>query len=374
MASKSNSLDSAPLSATYSPSSGGTIKTNEGTKQIELLTSKSKCAIAAFVVEGVAGVVIIILGTTNLFGPVGSIGFVVSIAGGGTVAIIATGGVIWIAVSNCKRAKDTTAGTLNNAGAMREAVETGEEVKTKKETSGVADKVSDKPYPEIGTQAIEFARQKLSKHPEIKPRDFSAGWEGFSKTYQPVNQEIALLTTLYWDVYFTAFTQEVKKHADPWSRPTVIQAADDLMKIAYAISCLTLEDLPEFTQALEKKGEKRSFVEALTIQDSYQYRTYYDCTKAYHWIRGGIAWSKSEWSDKKGLFQPKEAPKTHAENFYTKGTIQSDWRALYNDYCDRVRLYVKEADLKKADNRHFTWTKKDEGATTFRHTPDTLPT
>jgi hypothetical protein len=106
MASKSNPLDSTPLS-TYFPSSGGSIKTNDGTKQVQPLTSKSKCAIAAFVVGGVAGVVIIILGTTNLFGPVGSIGFIASVAGGGTVAVIATGGLIWIAISNCKQAQDS---------------------------------------------------------------------------------------------------------------------------------------------------------------------------------------------------------------------------------------------------------------------------
>lgn len=373
MTSKSNPLDSNTVSTTYSPSDRGSIKTNDGTKHVQPLTSKSKCAVAAFVVGGVAGVVIVILGATNLFGSVGSVGFIASIAGGGAAVVIAAGGVIWIAISNSKRSNNAMTHTLNNTGVSGNSVETREEIKAEKGKS-TSSGVSGKPYSEIGTQAIEFARQKLSEHPEIKPQVFSAGWGGPSKTNQPINQEIALMTTLYWDVYFAAFEQEVKKHADPWSQPKVIQAADDLIKIGYAISCLTLEDLPGFTQALESKGTKRTYAEALTIQDSYQYRTYYYCTNAYHWIRGGIAWSKSKWSDKEGLFQPRETPKTHADNFYQQGTIQSGWRALYNDYCDRVRLYVKEADLQEADNRHFTWTKKDEGGKTFSHTPDTQPT
>jgi hypothetical protein len=342
MATKSNPLNSNTVSTAYSPSDGGSIKTTDGTKHVDSLTPKSKCAIVAFVVGGVAGVVIVILGAINLFGPVGSIGFLVSIAGGGAVAVIAAGGVMWIAISNCKRSQE----------AATDIIET-----------------------KTATQAVDFARQQLSEHPEIKPEVFCAGWLGSAKTNQPVNQEIALLTALYWEVYFVAFEQEIKKYKDdPWSRPEVIQAADNLMKTAYAISRLTLEDLPEFTQALEKKGEKRSFAEALTKQDSYQYRTYYYCTNVYHWIRSGIVCRKREGEDEEGLFPPKETPKKHVADFYQEGTIQFGWRALYNDYCDRVRQYVKEKDLQKADNRHFTWTQKDKGENTFSAIPDTQPT
>lgn len=103
MASKSNSLNPNPGSPTYSLSDGGSIKTEDGTKKVQLLTPKSKCAIAAFIIGVCVGVLIVILGTTHLFGPVGSIGYIASIAVGGTAAAIAMGGLIWTVISNCKQ-------------------------------------------------------------------------------------------------------------------------------------------------------------------------------------------------------------------------------------------------------------------------------
>lgn len=375
MASKSDRVDSGSNAHFYNaPKDRQTVSTSNGEREAKPLSNKSRCALIAFVVGGVAGIVIIGLGATNMFGAVGSTGFIGSLAGGGVLAVFSSGGIIWIAVANCKTDRGRSDIIRDDSITERSGKSEVEEQSRASSKDKASKSKVEAVYPRIGQEAIDFARQKLSEHPEIKPQVFSAGWSGSSKTNQPVNQEIALLTTLYWDVYFAAFEQEVKKHAEPWSQPTVIQAADDLMKIGYAISCLTLEDLPAFTESLNSKGIKRTYAEALTIQDSYQYRTYYYCTNAYHWIRGGIAWSKGPWSDEEGLFQPQATPKAHAEPFYREGTEQSGWRALYNDYCDRVRSYVKEADLKKADNRHFTWTKKDEGEKSFFHIPDTQPT
>jgi hypothetical protein len=372
MASKSNSLDSNTVCSDYSPLNEGSIETNNGTKHVQPLTSKSKCAIAAFVVGGVAGVVIVILGTTNLFGPVGSIGFIASIAGGGTVAVIATGGVIWIAISNCKRSNDATIHTLDDTGVSGSSVGTKKETEAKKETSGVSGAVSDKSYPEIGTQAIEFARQKLREYPKIEPYAFD--WGEVQGTCQPVTQEIDLLTTLFWKESFEAFVQTVKKHRDdPWAHDEVIQAADTCVKISYAVGCLTLENLPDFTKKLAQKGDQRTYVQAQ--QDSYLYHTLCWCATPYHWMRGGIVWRTNPWNkNEEGLFhRQEEVSEEHAKPFYQEGTTQFSWRTLYNDYCDRIRIYVDESKLKAADKRYVKWTIKDEGSETFERDPD-MPT
>lgn len=376
MSSKSNPVGSGDTSSLHHiPSHEGTISTATGERSAKTLSTTSKCAIVAFVVGGVAGIVIIGLGATNMFGSVGSSGFIGSIAGGGAVAVFSTGGIIWIAIANCKAEQGHSQLSRDNT----DSIETHSNIGNAR--APLKDKMG-KTYPQIGQEAIEFARQKLNEHPDIQPTKFRT-LQGVCAggTNQPVNQEIALLATLYWNVYFAAFEQKIKEHKEenPWSQPDVIQAADDLIKIGYAISCLTLEDLPEFTQALETKGKKRTYAEALTIQDSYQYRTYYSCTSAYHWIRGGIVWIGDDHQATEGyLDYLQETPKIHADPFYQEGTIQSKWRALYNDHCDRIRSYVKESDLQRADNRHFTWTKKDEDTffrgRTFYHTPDTLPT
>lgn len=232
-----------------------------------------------------------------------------------------------------------------------------------------------KPYSDLGQQALDFARKKLEAHPEIAPQKFSAGWYGPANTNQPINTEIALLTTLYWDVSFKNFENLMKQHKEnPWNNQEVLQAADECMKIAYAISNLTLDDLKSFTEKLSSKGDNRTFAKALTQQDSYQYRTFYYCTDAYHWLRGEIKWSMAPYSYKEGLFPSHPISEAHANTFYQKGTIQHSWNELYNNYCDRVRMYVDENELRLADNRHVNWTKKDTGIQSFRPVPDTRPT
>lgn len=415
MTSKSDSIGSGgDLNPHHVPSNNGTLSTAGGEREAKPLSTTSKCAIIAFVIGGVAGIVIIGLGAVNMFGPVGSSGFIGSVAGGGAATVLSGGGLIWIAIANCKTGQgepETSTGTRNGANAVESdasadglrapAQKTGQGgfggssllTKTRSGTNAVEpgssidglrapakDKMG-KAYPQIGQEAIVFARQKLSEHPDIKPAVFSAGWNGPDETNQPINQEIALLINLYWDVSFKALEEATKAHGDnPWAHQNVIQAADELIKIGYAITCLTLEDLPEFTQALESKGTKRTYAKALTTQDSYQYRTYYSCTRAYHWVRGAATWVEDKYDEENGgyLGHPKKASKAHADLFYQEGTIQCGWRQLYNDHCDRIRSYVKESDLQQADNRHFTWTQKDEDTffkgRTFSDGPDSLPT
>lgn len=242
--------------------------------------------------------------------------------------------------------------------------------------NSIQQNISIKPYSNLGQEALEFARKKLQEHPELAPYKFFAGWYDPDTTNQPINSEIALLTTLYWDVAFNSFENLMKQNKDnPWSNQEVIQAADECMKIAYAISNLTLDDLKPFTEALSSEGDNRTYAKALTQQDSYQYRTFYYCTNAYHWFRGEIGWKTNPWDkNEEGLFGPQSISGAHASAFYQKGTIQNSWNELYNNYCERVRLYVNEKELQSADNRHFTWTKKDTGIKSFSPVPDTQPT
>jgi len=233
-----------------------------------------------------------------------------------------------------------------------------------------------KSYSTLRQEVLDFARNKLEEYPGIAPEQFSAGCYGLDTTNQPINPEIALLTTLYWDVAFKNFEELMKQNkVNPWNNKEVINAADECMKIAYAIGDLTLDDLKSFTEERSSQGDNRTYAKALTQQDSYQYRTFYYCTNAYHWFRGEIAWSTNPWDkDKEGLFQPKSISEAHANAFYQKGTIQNSWNELYNGYCGRVRLYVNEKELKSADSRHIAWTKKDTGIKSFTSTPDTQPT
>jgi hypothetical protein len=230
------------------------------------------------------------------------------------------------------------------------------------------------PDPEIGKTARQFTLDSLTNYPDTTALQFVNRGFDASQMNQPVNPQIAVLANLYWDIHYEAFVEVMKHHQNnPWDQEEVLQAADALMKVAYTIGCLTLEDLKPFTERLKGKGDERTYAKALVLQDSYQYRTFYYCTNAYHWIRGGIAWDGKQLEFPGGPMGPMlPIPDTFAQLFYQEGTKQHSWNQLYNDYCNRVRSYVKEGDLE--DKRHVNWTVKDTGIKTFDRTPDTQPT
>lgn len=66
------------------------------------LSPSARWTIVALVIGLIAGIVIIGLGAADLFGHVGSTGFIGSITGGGLTILIATGGLIWMAIATCK--------------------------------------------------------------------------------------------------------------------------------------------------------------------------------------------------------------------------------------------------------------------------------
>lgn len=228
-------------------------------------------------------------------------------------------------------------------------------------------------YSKIGQDALAFARQLLSENPDVKPARF---YTFADKTHQPNNPEISKLTTLYWK-YYKDFESLLQKHnADPWKQEEVLQAADKQMKIAFAISALTLQDLGPFTKKLASDGHPRTYAKALSKQDSYQYRTFFYGTDFYHVIRCGGVWEEDIRRPGKGdLVTPRGgAPKWHEAAFYKKGTRQHAWRELYNDFCNSVYQTVSKRELYRADSRHVNWTKPDTGPRSFRAVPDTMPT
>jgi len=232
-------------------------------------------------------------------------------------------------------------------------------------------------YSSLGSEALIFAREQLQGYRNSRPSIFSQG-EFYQGKLQPMNPEINLLEFLYEEITFKNFQNLVKQNeTNPWASQKVIEAADECMKIAYAISNLTLDDLEVFTEARSCRGERLTYAKALTDQGAYLYRSFVRCTIAYHLFRGAIAWGRTTnyfGENIEKLTRPKVIPETHAIAFYQKGTIQSSWNELYNEYCARTRVYVDEEALRTADQRYCYWTEKDTGIESFYSVPDSLPT
>lgn len=232
-------------------------------------------------------------------------------------------------------------------------------------------------YSSLGSEALTFAREQLQEYRNSRPSIFSQG-EFYKGKLQPMNPEINLLEILYEEITLKNFKNLVRQNeTNPWASQEVVEAADACMKITYAISNLTLDDLEVFTEAQSAKGDRQTYAEALTDQRAYLYRSFLRCTIAYHWFRGAIAWGRTTnylGENIEKLTFPEVIPETHAIAFYQKGTIQSSWNELYNDYRARARVYVDEQALRRADQRYCYWTEKDTGIESFCSVPDTLPT
>lgn len=201
-----------------------------------------------------------------------------------------------------------------------------------------------KPYSDLGRKALAFASSKINQ--DTTPCKFVR--LGASHFIQPKNQEIALLTTLY-DNTEDKFNQLCKTTKNPLQNEQVMQLADELIKISYAISNLTLDELELFTK------EDWNRCQVLTGQETCHYKTFFYCTIEYHHIRNMY----------------NEANLTPL--FYNTDTVQNSWNQLYNDYCQRRQLYLDQSELEDRDKRFTNWTQKDTGITSYKPKPDTLP-
>ncbi len=222
-------------------------------------------------------------------------------------------------------------------------------------------------YSDLGKEAIRFAVAKLIEHAELE------SFAGFLT--QPQNVTISRLTTLYHKMgdKFADLLTANKDH--PWDsdaiRAELMDTADALIKISFAISNLTLDELKAHPTP------NRTMIETLTGQSTYHYRTFFYCTEVYHWCRGMIAWHAAGTKGMSDGLYPAYAdqiPQSYSDPYYQKGTAQNTWNKLYNEYCARVRALVNEEELHRKDRRFTLWTEKDTSAPPFRPSPTSLPT
>lgn len=220
-------------------------------------------------------------------------------------------------------------------------------------------------YTRMEARALLFSRNKLKEHPEFKKRDLIDNYflendgdlKSLRKHYNigmPENPEISALAGLYrhYEKQFKGWFKEGKP--DPWESPEFISLVDEYVKIGFAISILTLEDL----EAINKRYpiEEQSIFRTLVRQDGGTSFFTIGCgINAYRFVR-----DKKEWLGK--FFRGRNLSEKEADGFYTQGTIQYSWNRLYNAFCDRIRMYVSEEDIHedpRQDDRIFLSSKQD---------------
>ncbi len=206
-----------------------------------------------------------------------------------------------------------------------------------------------------GKAAIEYAIGELLKHSECWVRRPSDG----RGTILETNPQIYSLSILRTS--FLKTLDSIVAQCGQFS-PAFTAAANNLMRISYAISCLTLED----ARAIQAKYQKpetrsRSVVQILTSQEFWHYRLYFFCPVAYYHI-------------KTSLCPPARHEEYDAQFYASAGTCQEPqtWRLLFNDFCDR--RVVLAPDNQITDERFVRWTPKDTREQKFSYDPGSMPT
>lgn len=217
-------------------------------------------------------------------------------------------------------------------------------------------------YSLLGRAAIDFALNL----PNIEPVPIY-------HNYMTQNENISKLITVHdtlledWDELYDKNLQG----KEIWKDPEFVTLTDKLMRVAFALSSMTLDDLPAFTEALEKEGRPMTWACALTRTSSYASNTFFSLPRCYHTARAGLGTPNNQHQTTPNTNELDNAP------FYTEGTLQSSWRALYNEYCNRRSALVEDRELeveynKGGDRRFVNWTQPDLDKT-FGTCPDTLP-
>lgn len=234
-------------------------------------------------------------------------------------------------------------------------------------------------YPDKCQEALNFAHSLLEQYPNLKTVfDHKRSLTG--KTYQPVNTDIARLFAIHHRILVPELEGQLKDHSalnsDPWKNSDVIAAADKCMKVAYAISVLTLTDLEPFIKMLAHDNIIRTPAEALKTQEDALFRTFFTCNDIYRWTRGGIVWLRTkkvvctlggpqEKIRESLSFNEEPVPRTHFAPFYWSGTKQNEWNTLFNDFCSRSRLYFDEEEMMRLDERFIKNIKMDRSPADF---------
>ncbi|MCB1116941.1 MAG: hypothetical protein KDK50_00005, partial [Chlamydiia bacterium] len=101
-------------------------------------------------------------------------------------------------------------------------------------------------------KAMEFAEKALKENPNAKST--------LSRTTFQPSKPIAQLVDLYWSTFNKHYVEALKSNLDaPYDSEDMLKAADEYLKIAYAISLLTLEDHEDFCESITERSKKQYF-------------------------------------------------------------------------------------------------------------------
>lgn len=216
-----------------------------------------------------------------------------------------------------------------------------------------------------GRVALNNVMEKLNEERDALPL---YDWGGLR---HPINSDISRLLILKGRknnevlelLHVDQNGQVVFPDDEAASDPVLINAVTELMELSFAVSINTLRDLEAYRAT---NPEVTSNLEALARQNSAYYRTFYHMSSSYALVRYLHRYSPNN--------VPSEEAVRRQTRFYEEGTPESQWRSLYNCFCEQARWYIgDEQAAAQRENRLIKHTTADTSYDDFRY-PGTIPT
>ncbi|WP_375793451.1 hypothetical protein [Chlamydia sp. 12-01] len=202
-----------------------------------------------------------------------------------------------------------------------------------------------------GNAALEYATRRFN---EEKDRINPALWGGFRP---PVNTDISYLLVLKSNKYQEVLNLLHMNEERNFKFPDRKYASDEILtstiteylQLSFAISIYSLRDLENYRK---KYPSVTSNLEALSRQVSAYYRTFYAMSAGYSMIR-----HLERYCDPAPL---QEEIDYRIARFYEAGTVESEWRALFNCFCEQAHWYLgDEQRVRKVEERLFRHSRAD---------------
>lgn len=222
------------------------------------------------------------------------------------------------------------------------------------------------PLSQVGQEAVAFAKKSVLSRtglPEI-----------FLGETRSTRGEIEKMAAIYQEKYEALKKLTLSKDKSTfWHDQEVLNLADELMSLAFAISNNTLEEL-----SLYLSINKHDNLKSLMDVNSYKIYGAVQCARAYRFLRYASVIDVNH--DKGKIFFSHPAhqiPEVLSAPFYTEGSLQYKWRTLHNELRTRLEMYVDPIDLK--NSKEFSlqqlnrWTTQDNTLESYSSRPQKLP-
>lgn len=235
--------------------------------------------------------------------------------------------------------------------------------------SSLHERVSLLSAPQMTTRSnysvASIANEVSERCEKLKGVDFNTR-EGWKRLLECCEEEGQNLVNLLCNIDSTKI--------NPYQDKSVIQQFDLNLRLSFLAGVQNLEEVkkdPDYQKGQQSNVE-RLFATVITEQRGHvYYRIFFFVPSLYEMARGSLTYQTYGESLLRTFLH--SFYERNKALFYKEGTLQSEWRNLYNHYCQIVYAYATVDDFEKTDKRFSIHTKEDSHPCAYTWNVGTAP-